>query len=124
VPGLPNVVPAYATSGSQWSEGYTFYNDDDTLMDLSTKTFEFVVRPTVADVTEPAQIAVTSTGATGQGYITVTLATSTVLVVLSDSATALLGQSTRPYALWMDPGGSDQTAVVVGLMNSRQVAAA
>lgn len=124
MPGLPKVVPAYAISGSQWSEGYQFFNDDDTLMDLSTKTFGFVVRPTVADVAEPAQISVSSTGATSQGYITVTLATATVLVVLSDTATALLGQSNRPYALWMDPGGNDQTAVVVGLMNSRQVAAA
>lgn len=124
MPILPNFIPAYATPGSQWATGYTFYNDDDTLMDLTAKTFEFVVRPNTGDQTEPAQIAVNSTTATSQGYITVTLATSSILVVLSPTATSLLGQSSRPYALWMDPGDTDATAVVVGLMNSRLVAAA
>lgn len=124
MPILPNAAPAFATSGGQWATGYTFYNDDDTLMNLAGKTFEFVVRPTVSDATEPAQISVNSTTAGAQGYITVTLATSSILVVLSPTATALLGQSNRPYALWMDPGQTDATPVVVGLMNSQLVAAA
>jgi outer membrane protein assembly factor BamB len=124
VPILPNVAAAYATPGSQWAQGYTFYNDDGTLMSLTGKTFEFVVRPNTSDTTEPAQISVSSTTANSQGYITVTLATSSILVVLSPAATNLLGASNRPYALWMDPGQTDATAMVVGIMNSQLVAAA
>lgn len=124
MPALPNQLQANAAAGSQWVQTYTLQNDDGTAMNISGKVFEFVIRPTVSDTTEPAMVAVNSTAATGQGYITVTAATSTLQVVLSPTATALLGQGARPYTLWMDNGLTDATALVVGTFFSNLVAAA
>lgn len=124
LPVLPNQLQANAAAGSQWVQSYTLLNDDGTATNLAGKVFEFVIRPTVNDTTEPAMVAVNSTAANAQGYITVTAASSTVQVVLSPTATTLLGQGTRPYTLWMDNGLSDQTALVVGTFFSNQIAAA
>lgn len=124
MPVLPNQVQANAAAGGQWTETYTLQNNDGTLMNLTGKSFEFVVRPSVTDTTEPAKVAVNSTAANAQGYITVTANTSTVQVVLSPTATALLGKSAYPYALWMDPGLPDATPVVAGTFFTSLVAAA
>lgn len=124
MPPLPNQLAATAAAGSQWVTSYQLQNDDGTLADITAKAFEFVIRPSVTDTTEPALIAVNSTMATAQGYITVTPATSTILVVLSPTATALLGQSTDSYSLWMDPGQADATNLVTGTFYCNLVAAA
>lgn len=124
MPVLPNQVQANAAAGGQWVQTYTLENDDGTPMNINGKTFEFVVRPSVTDTAEPAKVAVNSTAATAQGYITVTANTSTVQVVLSPTATALLGKSASPYTLWMDPGLPDATALVVGTFFTSLVAAA
>jgi len=123
MPALPNQLNTTSAAGSQWVTTYTLQNDDGTLMNITGKTFEFVVRPSTTDVTEPALVAVNSTTAGAQGYITVSPSTSTVQVVLSPTATALLGQSSYPYSLWMDPGLTDATDLVVGTCFSTLVAA-
>lgn len=123
MPALPVQVQANAASGSQWVETYTLQNDDGTLMTITGKTFEFSIRPTVNDTSPSPLVKVVSTGATAQGYITVNTTASTVQVVLSPTATTLLGQGARPYMLWMDPGLSDQLAVVEGTFYSHLVAA-
>ncbi|WP_327066884.1 hypothetical protein [Kitasatospora sp. NBC_01302] len=124
MPALPNQLNTTSASGSQWVTSYQLQNDDGTLMNITGKTFEFVIRPTTSDATEPALVSVNSTAANAQGYITVTPATSTLLVVLSPTATALIGQSAYPYSLWMDPGLSDATDLVTGTFYNALVAAA
>ena len=124
MPALPNQQQINMAAGSQWSQSYQLQNDDGTLMDISGFTFEMVIRPSTSDHTQPALVAVNSTASSAQGYITVTVDTATLLVVLSPTATALLGQGSNPYALWMDPGDSDATALVVGTCFSQLIAAA
>lgn len=124
MPALPNQVQAAAAAGSQWVQSYTLQNDDGTLMNITGKSFEFVIRATVADSSPSPLVKVNSTAATAQGAVTVTAASSTLQVVLSPAATALLGQGARPYTLWMDPGQPDATALVVGTFFSNLVAAA
>lgn len=84
------------------------------LFNITGATFEFVIRPNSSDTASPALVAVSSAASTVQGYITVTVATATLLVVLSPTATALLGQSAFPYALWMNPGTASATDLVTG----------
>lgn len=125
VPTLPNQVNVSdCVAGSQWVETYVLQNDDGTLMNIVGKTFEFVIRPSTSDTAQPAMVAVNSTASNVQGYITVTTATSTVQVVLSPTATSLLGQCADPYSLWMDKGLPDATDLVVGTFFSNLVAAA
>lgn len=115
MPALPNHLNITSlAAGSQWTCGYQLVNDDNTLFNISGATFEFVIRPTASDITAPALVTVNSTAATTQGYITVTVSTATLLVVLSPTATALLGQSTFPYSLWMNPGTPSATDLVAG----------
>lgn len=125
MPQLPNPLSVTAAVGSQWPQGYQLFNDDGTLMNIATKTFEFVVRsdPAQAGTVTPL-IVVKSTGATAAGYITVTTATSSLLVVLSATATAALSQQQYYYTLWMDPGLPDATALVSGTFYADYVAAA
>ena len=115
MPALPNHFNINSlAAGSQWTCGYQLQNDNGTLLDPTGATFEFVLRPTASDITAPALVSVNSTAATTQGYITVTVATATLIVVLSPTATALLGQSTLPYSLWMNPGTPSATDFVAG----------
>lgn len=114
MPTLPNQLNITVAAGSQWPQGYQVQNDDGTLVNLAGATFEFVVRPSTTDTTEPALVSVNSTASNAQGYITVTLATSSLLVVLSPTATSLLGQSAYPYSLWMNPGTPAATDLVNG----------
>ena len=124
MPVLPNQVQALGAAGSQWVQSYTLQNDDGTPLNITGKSFEFVIRPSTTDHTAPAMVSVNSTAATVQGYITVTTLTSTVQVVLSPTATTLLGASAYPYTLWMDPSLPDATALVVGTFYSSLVSAA
>lgn len=110
-------------AGAQWSAAFTLLDDDGTRMDISGKTFEFVIRPNSPDATVPPLVKVTST-ATAQGYLTVDTATATVQVVLTPAATTLLGAGCRPFALWMDSGLPDAVCLVEGPFYSRLVAAA
>jgi hypothetical protein len=112
---LPNRVQINVAAGSQWSQGYQLQNDDGTIFDITGIEFRFVVRPTTTDSNEPALVSVDSNASTAQGYITVTVDTATLLVVLSPTATTLLGQSVYPYSLWMAPGTAAQTDLVQGV---------
>lgn len=115
MPALPNHFNINSlAAGSQWIGGYQLQNDNGTLLDITGMTFAFSIRPTASDITAPALVSVNSTAATTQGYITVTIATATLLVVLSPAATALLGQNAYPYAFWMNPGTPSATDLVVG----------
>lgn len=115
MPTLPNQLNiSDQVAGSQWPRSYQLQNDDGSLIDITGATFEFVIRTDSTDTTTPALVTVSSAAATAQGYITVTVATSTLLVVLSPTATALLGQSAYPYALWMAPGTPAATDLVTG----------
>lgn len=124
MPQLPIQLNASTAAAGQWATTYGLLNDDNTIMSIAGKTFEFVIRPNVADATEPALVAVSSTGATAQGNITVNVAAGTVQVVLNPAATTILGDGARPYALWMDPGGFDATPLVAGTFFTKLIAAA
>ena len=111
--GLPQQVQINVAAGSQWPQGYQLLSNG-VPADISTATFSFVVRPNTSDKTEPGLVSVNSIESNSQGYITATVETATLMVVLSPTATALLGQGTFPYALWMNPGTSAQTDLVTG----------
>ncbi|KIF00866.1 hypothetical protein PL81_38800 [Streptomyces sp. RSD-27] len=105
-------------AGAQWSATFTLRDDSGGPMNISSKMFEFTIRPTAADAAVPALVAVAATP-TGQGYLTVNTLTAVVQVVLTPAATALLGTGCRPFALWMDPGLPGQTCLVEGPFYSR-----
>jgi hypothetical protein len=118
MPDLPLRWRTAVVAGAQWSATFTLLNDDGTLMNISGKTFEFVIRPNAADATAPPLVKVTA-AATAQGYLTVNAVAATVQAVLAPAATTLLGTGCRPFALWMDPGLPDQTCLVEGPFYSR-----
>ncbi|MFB6805471.1 hypothetical protein [Streptomyces sp. NPDC056387] len=120
MPDLPLRWRTATVAGTQWAATFTLLDDDGTHMNISGKTFEFVIRPTAADATVPPLVKVTAT-ATAQGYLTVDTVAATVQVVLTPAATTLLGTGCRPFALWMDPGQPDQTCLVEGPFYSRLV---
>lgn len=121
---LPQQHAIIAPAGAQWVESYQLFDDNGALAAITGKSFGFVIRPSTSDTTEPAMVAVNSTASNGQGYITVTTSTSTVQVVLSPTATQLLGAGARPYALWMDNGQVDATIWLSGIFTTYLVAAA
>ncbi|MEU8839935.1 hypothetical protein AB0D97_12510 [Streptomyces roseus] len=123
MPDLPLRWRTATVAGAQWAATFTLLDDDGTPMDISGKTFEFVIRPNAADATMPPLVEVTAT-ATAQGYLTVDTLTATIQVVLTPAATTLLGTGCRPFALWMDPGQAAQTCLVEGPFYSRLVSAA
>ncbi|MFK0045523.1 hypothetical protein ACIQU4_15620 [Streptomyces sp. NPDC090741] len=123
MPDLPLRWRTAVVAGAQWSAAFTLLDDDGTRMDISGKTFEFVIRPNSADATVPPLVVVTAT-ATAQGYLTIDTVTATIQVVLTPAATTLLATGCRPFALWMDPGQPDQTCLVEGPFYSRLVSAA
>ena len=114
MPTLSGLWAANATAGSQWVQTFTLQNDDGSLMDITTKVFEFVVRASATDASPTPLIKVSSSGATSQGYITVTPDSSSLQVVLSPTATAAIPSSGCWHGLWMDPGLSDATVIVTG----------
>ncbi|MBM9509979.1 hypothetical protein [Actinacidiphila acididurans] len=107
-----------APAGSQWQRQFTLTNADGSLIDLTGLAWEFVVRPSVTDITSPALISVTTTPG-AQGSITVDLPTSTLTVTLTPAATAVLKKGFYPLALWSAPtDASTRTAWVTGMFNS------
>ncbi|MFF7411652.1 hypothetical protein [Streptomyces lydicus] len=121
MPDLPLQWNTTTAAGAEWAAGFTLLDDDGTPMAINGKAFEFVIRPTVVDATPSPLVKVTTTP-TVQGYITVDTVTATAQVVLTPTATALLGKGSRPFALWMDPGQPQQTCLVEGRFNSRPAA--
>lgn len=121
---LPVPWTTLASPGSQWVYSFQFENDDGTLMDISTKIFELVVRTSTRDIGTPA-VRINSTSVTAQGWITVNTTTSTIQAVMTPTATSTL-TSTDTYALtlWMNQGLTDQEAMVNGFLRMRPVAAA
>lgn len=121
---LPLVWTTSGPVGNLWDATFQFLNDDDTPMDITTKTFQLVLRTTTRKPGTPAAV-INSSGATSQGYITVTTATSTVLCVLTPAATAALTPgSVYDLALIMNPDLPDQEAMVRGLFTASPIAAA
>lgn len=104
-------------AGSQWVQTFTFPDTD-----LSGLDWEFVVRPSAADTTDPPLIRVTTTNG-AQGQITVDLVASTVQVVITATATEPLGQANQEHALWSSPGTAAALAWVSGAFNTVLVAA-
>lgn len=124
MPKLPNPLTITNASGSQFNQAYQLLNDDNTLMAIAGKTFEFVLRtdPGQTGATTPIA-AINSTTTTVNGTIAVNVATSTLLVTLNGTATATLAQGQYHYALWMDPGLGDATALIEGTWFAQQTAA-
>lgn len=121
IPTVPAMWTTFAVPGSQWVYSFQLQNDDGTLMNITNKTFELVVR-TSSRASSPVFTVTTTSGANGQ--ITVNTATSTIQVVASPTATALLtGTDVYAVALWMDPNLTDATALLTGTMTARVVAA-
>lgn len=121
---LPNPASITAAVGSQLVMTYVLKNDDDTLMNIVGKTFEFSVRTDPSQTTSTAPLfSVSSTASTSSGTILVTAGTSTVQVIVNSAAMALLTQASYYYTLWMDPGLADQTAQVNGTLFAQFTAA-
>jgi len=120
VPQLPNQVNFATAAGSVWQQTFTLTDASGVAINLTGLTWEFVIRPNVTDATAPALVQVTTT-ATAQGQITVVPLTGTVTVTLTPAATALLGQNTRPHALWSNPGTATATCWTEGRFNTALV---
>lgn len=114
---LPNQTNFATASGSQWAQTFQFVG-----VNLTGLSWEFVIRPTAADVAQPPLVKVTTTVAT-QGQITVDTVAKTVQVVLTPAATTLLGKGARAYALWSNPGTTTATTWCEGVFNSSLVPA-
>lgn len=121
MPTLPDQLNIALAAGSQWDEGYQLLDENNQPINLTGTPVTFSIRNTVTDTSQPALVTVNSTASTAQGYITVTLP-NTLLIVLSATATALLGQGTRPYGLWTNPGQPNEQAWITGTCYSSLVA--
>jgi hypothetical protein len=121
MPQLPTQVQFATAAGSQWRQTFTLTNADGSPIDLTGMAWEFVVRPNVTDATVPALVSVTTTG-TAQGQIDVTPLAGTVTVTLTPAATTLLGNGSRPHALWSNPDTDTQTVWAEGRFNTQLVA--
>lgn len=117
---IPQIALASA-AGSQWQQTFTLTDSTGAPINLTGLTWEFVVRPSAADATEPPLVSVTTTAST-QGQITVTPLTGTVTVTLTPAATTTLGKGLRPYGLWSDPATTTATCWVQGTYNTTLVA--
>lgn len=121
MPVLPDQLNISVAAGSQWPESYQLLDENQQPINLTGMPVTFSIRNAVTDTNQPALVTINSTASTAQGYITVTLP-NTLLVVLSATATALLGQGARPYGLWTNPGQSNEQAWVTGTCYSSLVA--
>lgn len=114
---LPVIWNTTITPGAEWPVTIACRDNDEAPMALDTKTLELVIRPSVTDATQPPLVKVTSTGATAQGSVTVDTTASTVAAVVQPAGTALLtGGGPWAYALWMNPGQADATALLTGTL--------
>jgi hypothetical protein len=114
---LPNLASLTAAVGSQLNVTYVLHNDDDTLMNITNKTFEFSIRTDPGQLSAtPPLVSVNSTASTASGTIAVTTNTSTVAVSVSAAAMNTLTQRQYFYTLWMDQGQNDATAMVSGVL--------
>lgn len=120
---LPNPASLTEAVGGQFTNVYTFHNDDNTLMDLTGKIFEFSVRTDSAQSSAVAPLfKVSSTASTVNGTITVNVVSSQVTVLITAAAMALLSQTQYYYTLWMDQGLPDATPMVSGTLFAQNVA--
>lgn len=119
---LPNQVQFSSAAGSTWRQTFTI-TDENGPVDLTGLAWEFVIRPNTTDATVPALVTVTTTVST-QGQIDVVPLTGTVTVTLTPAATTLLGQGSRPHALWSNPGTTSAVCWAEGRFNTQLVAAA
>ena len=117
---LPNAYTIVTAADSQWSGSFTIQNDDGTLADITNKTFEMVLRNRLGNV--GTVLSSVSTVPTANGEIVVDLITSTVQVVLNPVAVDAVTTGGAPYTLWMDPGLTDATALVTGIIYVNPVA--
>jgi hypothetical protein len=85
----------------EWLFTFT-YPSTGALYNISTASFEYVVRATSTS-TGSSLISVTATP-NSQGVLTVTTATSTVLLTLYPAATQSLAAGNYAHSLWMNPG--------------------
>lgn len=118
---LPNSMDVTAAQGSEWSYTLSPLNPDGTPISIVGKTFEFVIRRSVADTGLPLVKIDQTPGASG--VITVDTGANTVTVTVTATATALLVHGGGAYTLWMNPGQSDAVALLAGVFYAMQVAA-
>jgi hypothetical protein len=85
----------------EWLFTFT-YPSTGALYSISGSAFEYVVRDTSTSTGSPL-ISVTATPSAA-GVLTVTTATSTVLLTLYPAATQSLAVGNYAHALWMNPG--------------------
>lgn len=122
MPTYPITQAAYVDAGGQWTYTYPLTDNNGNPINLTGIPFEFVVRPTATNTTEPALISVSSTAPNSQGSITITPLSGLVAVTLTPAATLLLPAGTYPYALWSSPGTSTAAPWFIGNMTSQAVA--
>lgn len=123
MPALPNPSSIVAAIGSQFVQNYQIKNPDGTLTNISSSTFEFVVRTDPAVTNASSFVfSVNSSGSTANGVITVNTVSSTVTVTLTPTATNLLTQQQYFYTLWQNQGTSTATALVTGTFFALAVA--
>jgi hypothetical protein len=119
---LPVPYNTIGYPGSLWAATFQFLNSDGSLMNITGKTFEYVLRVSTSS-TATATLSV-STTTTDNGSITVTTATSSILVTITPTGTSLLAQNTSYAAtLWMDPNLSDATVMANGAFTTSGAAA-
>lgn len=121
MPQLPSQVNFATAAGSLWQQTFTLTDAASAAINLTGLTWEFVIRPNVIDATVPPLVSVTTTSS-AQGQITVVPLTGTVTVALNPAATTLLGQNSRPHALWSNPGTATATCWAEGRFNTALVA--
>lgn len=108
--------------GSQWATTFQFFNSDGSLMNITGKTFEYVLRISTKSTGTPA-LYVSSVSSTANGSITVTTATSSILVVITPTGmNTLTSPAVYAATLWMDPGLTDATVMANGSFNVEGVA--
>lgn len=110
---LPVPYNTIGYPGSVWAATFQFLNSDGSLMNITGKTFEYVLRTSTAATGSPTLSV--STTSSADGSIVVTTSTSSILVTITPTGTALLAPNTVYSAtLWMDPGLTDATVMANG----------
>jgi hypothetical protein len=119
---LPYTAQAYP--GAQWTATFQFFQSDgQTLMDISTSTFQAVVRTSTENTGTPL-FSVSSLAPTSYGSIVITTSTSSILVTFTPTATALLPPS-ESYAItfWTNPDTATATVFASGSLYAMPIAA-